>query len=910
MGLCVDGVGEIKMPLSEEQARALIAKSRQAPFGRGSETIVDTSIRNTWEIDASQFSFQDPEWPGFLDSLCETVAEDLGIESPIKPELYKMLIYEKGAMFKAHTDTEKIPGMFGTLVICLPSPHEGGDVVAKHLRETKTFKTSIHQQSTIYWYSDVHHQVLPVTSGYRWKWLDIGKRQVTKMNWLYHVLDHEYTEANLSFNALKNEDLARPRALTGISKEPGLPFEVDEDDDEDEDEDEDDGRKRGGGGDYHTIEDICDSSLTVTKLVDLQGRDVVDGLDFQEEDLLDEQFFQDREPDEEEYEGFTGNEGQKATHWYRTTALVLVPRDSLHTYFATCKNSSGVISYFTRLCQDSDLVEATFDTIQKFCTDAWSEKTNNLKDYSYYSSKPEPLSGNTYQDVFKTAISLGRFSFFEDAGDKHAGTLPIQFFPWLRQWLGDQDIDERFQLIEKGLNKSLKPYPYLSQKVEAVYELLGRDLEFADLKSQVPETLLNWAQSTFRGIVDSCSKGGADFIERDGSMMVVLAMCFDDPIAFIKRSIVPILDPTLNPVSFTLAFMAGLQDERYQSSLPTPDVNELHYTLAKSFIERASIHKAESKGAITAAAKRPCYGLSGLSGWNKTQPSSTPQVDAAIGPEAVLTFFDSILPHPDLVDSFINKLTSSITLVPQIEEFHHLWLPFLRSLINKLNSNRIPLSTPMYQSLYSTSLLHYLRSYVQRKGTMSTSLVRPTVSCSCMDCMLLNNFLASATQKVDRFPMGKNRRDHLQRRLEQNMIDCTHATERKGSPHTLVVTKTWKADAEKRDAWNKRRRKAVEEIGGFRKKDLKDLLGPKNAEAVWGVDMEVVFGIKLEERSQERVSLAPLRSDAVSNIGGPRRLPGFVDALGFARPPLAGTKRKTEGPDRDQIEVVDLTGDD
>lgn len=52
-----------------------------------------------------------------------------------------MLIYEKGAFFKAHTDTEKIPGMFGTMVICLDSAHEGGDVIVKHQGKTKVLES-------------------------------------------------------------------------------------------------------------------------------------------------------------------------------------------------------------------------------------------------------------------------------------------------------------------------------------------------------------------------------------------------------------------------------------------------------------------------------------------------------------------------------------------------------------------------------------------------------------------------------------------------------------------------------------------------------------------------------------------------------------------------------------------------
>jgi hypothetical protein len=104
--LFVHGVGDISVPLQEEQARQLIAQSRQAPYGKGSETIVDTSVRNTWELDASQFEFRNPAWSRFLDKCIGQVALSLGISSPITAELYKMLIYEKGAMFKSHTESD------------------------------------------------------------------------------------------------------------------------------------------------------------------------------------------------------------------------------------------------------------------------------------------------------------------------------------------------------------------------------------------------------------------------------------------------------------------------------------------------------------------------------------------------------------------------------------------------------------------------------------------------------------------------------------------------------------------------------------------------------------------------------------------------------------------------------------
>ena len=59
--LRIDGIpGDIKLPLNVATARRLIRQARQAPYGIGSETIVDTAVRNTWELDAAQFSFNKP----------------------------------------------------------------------------------------------------------------------------------------------------------------------------------------------------------------------------------------------------------------------------------------------------------------------------------------------------------------------------------------------------------------------------------------------------------------------------------------------------------------------------------------------------------------------------------------------------------------------------------------------------------------------------------------------------------------------------------------------------------------------------------------------------------------------------------------------------------------------------------
>jgi hypothetical protein len=136
---------EISVPLGLQDAQKLINVARQAPFGKGEQTIVDTSFRNTWELNPSQFSLSE-KWQPYVDGLMRSACDGLGVKTnDIRAELYKMLLYEKGAMFKPHADSEKVNGMFGTLVISLPSAHFGGSVVLSHNGKQHEFQTSYHE---------------------------------------------------------------------------------------------------------------------------------------------------------------------------------------------------------------------------------------------------------------------------------------------------------------------------------------------------------------------------------------------------------------------------------------------------------------------------------------------------------------------------------------------------------------------------------------------------------------------------------------------------------------------------------------------------------------------------------------------------------------------------------------------
>ena len=60
-GLEIEGLGTVGLPLSKAQARALTRRCRQAPYGKGTQTLVDTDVRRVWEMDPAHFELTNPK---------------------------------------------------------------------------------------------------------------------------------------------------------------------------------------------------------------------------------------------------------------------------------------------------------------------------------------------------------------------------------------------------------------------------------------------------------------------------------------------------------------------------------------------------------------------------------------------------------------------------------------------------------------------------------------------------------------------------------------------------------------------------------------------------------------------------------------------------------------------------------
>ncbi len=176
----VNGVGHLAFPLLPSQCADLIHVAQQAPFGRGEQTIVDVKVRNTWQIDGSAVqldsAFLDTVHRQVVPQVCTSLGLNLSAaaaasHNDVEARLYKLLVYEVGGFFRSHRDSEKEAGMFGTLVILLPSAYEGGELVVEHAGQQRIINCNEGEQwrcfSYAAFFADCKHEIKPVTSGYR-----------------------------------------------------------------------------------------------------------------------------------------------------------------------------------------------------------------------------------------------------------------------------------------------------------------------------------------------------------------------------------------------------------------------------------------------------------------------------------------------------------------------------------------------------------------------------------------------------------------------------------------------------------------------------------------------------------------------------------------------------------------------
>ena len=233
--------------------------------------------------------------------------------------------------------------MFASLIIVLPSKFEGGEVHVSHSNNKDVFNISPSSEfttSALAWYTDVTHEVRPVTSGYRLaiaynlvntspglppphlpnmhsavsavqkvfhKWKNSGYRGRGLSGTIAYLLDHQYSGASLEFTALKGKDANLVSNLREVAEREGICLRL--------------GLLRcvvTGEADRYGPErwgprpkmgTVKETEYTIQDLYDLEGDFVGEPiwLDPESNMIPKDPGFKDKDPDNEEFEGYTGN---------------------------------------------------------------------------------------------------------------------------------------------------------------------------------------------------------------------------------------------------------------------------------------------------------------------------------------------------------------------------------------------------------------------------------------------------------------------------------------------------------------------------------------------------------------------------------------------------------------------------
>ncbi|CAG8973601.1 hypothetical protein HYALB_00009753 [Hymenoscyphus albidus] len=329
-GIRLNNGGGIGLPLSDRDAEALIAVSRQGPSGKGTDT-----ERKAWELSPTEFEITNPAFGPFLRNIVKKVSAGLGVDAArkgVRAELHRLLLCDGEAQFGPQEGSEKAPGVFATLAVSLPTKHEGGEFWLSHAGETKVFETSTassFDSSYLAWFSDVAHEVGETISGHRllltyniihetlstnelaagsnkslaklrklfalWKCeIDSGDHEFAHFNYL---LSEYYAPRNLAFDALKEKDLAAVSVLRQICDEAGFSLYLADM--------KTSAKGPGGGGENpwdQEMDEIEETKTTLEKVIDLKGRVVAEKLAVDEPHFLDEDPFTGKEPDDRDHE--------------------------------------------------------------------------------------------------------------------------------------------------------------------------------------------------------------------------------------------------------------------------------------------------------------------------------------------------------------------------------------------------------------------------------------------------------------------------------------------------------------------------------------------------------------------------------------------------------------------------------
>ena len=533
--IIIDGVGSLGFPVSQVQIDTLIEVAERAPFGKGTETILDTSVRDCWQIDADQVHVSGGAWLDTFAKIMNFVTEGLGIEKgDLGAELYKLLIYQEGGFFATHRDTEKAIGMIATLTLSLPVDGEGGELVIRHGGEETVYNMSAQEPSELSYaafYADCLHEVRPVTKGHRIslvfnlfiqsdrKWTGAPEYAMLTEevksclnDWAEHVetekavwvLNHSYSEEGLSFDTLKGVDAAVAQVLgeaadgadcdihaavlyIRLSGYPDMDYNV--------------GDWGETGSTIHEVserEEILENWIARDGSNPPFGELSVEGIEVIQPGAIDH-----AEPDEKLFEDYMGNYGPTMDLIYRFAALVVWPKENTLEILVR-ESIHSAVSWVTM--QRNRLSDTEMQHLLSKLVDLWP---NN--DGSSYRKLPQMLQllvETKNADIAEDFLSRIVVTDYHGEGNEQIASL--------MQLIGTEAAKKFLINIVK---QHVRKYP---KEILSLLMLITKNLEKTEsVWRDVQQEMIRTVASNFRAVLEENTKSQekAEAIQRSEAEM-------------------------------------------------------------------------------------------------------------------------------------------------------------------------------------------------------------------------------------------------------------------------------------------------------------------------------------------------------------------------------------------------------
>ncbi|MCJ1286576.1 hypothetical protein MMC26_005922 [Xylographa opegraphella] len=887
-GLYIERLGSIGLPLTASDAHRFVSIGHQAPFGKGSETIVDTTVRRTWELNPSQFRLRNPAWSETVDGILVKAAADLGIEAKsMHAELCKLLLYEEGAVFEKHTDTEKVHGILGTLAIALPSPHAGGAVEAVfggERRLLETAPTSDLDFSWLVWYADVEHAVQKITSGYRLvltynlvnratgesrcaaslvndkqmivealrDWNTIHQR--CPRYWpLTYMLEHKYTEANLRFDHLKDHDRVRAHCLPEVCRKQGFSLflanleRIISGTCEENyrthyyDPSEEESR-------HHNIVDEEERSLQLKTIV-----------------LPNDTPFGDT-PDDEHYEEDMGNARATTTHYYRETCLLVMPED--------CRDV-----VFISMLQDE---EKTQRTLKSLLNEVGEVKARKL-DGSFGESPQQcqkklerfcniiivshrHLNISVYEAVVEAALLLDRPSLFAEFVKVRADSIPSSSYAKIGLALPFA-VSKATNWLANAANAARK-----SQSVQEMWSVLcgivsGVEISLRDTSKRAGITLdavYAWLYSVLVARVTSSGPLGSEDIR----VLVEASHTYQHGERFLLETVVPYIKREISEKQFVVVFLRAVHGAYKEGHFRKSLVADLHRELL-SYLGPDLFNFDSSTSLSRRNRNYTIYGYIPIELDSLLTNCPRPGDFVALLEQCLSLELDDL--YGFILQEFVLRSES----IP-LEAFDGVWLPILRQFLLMLNARLDEISAPhrdKYRHIFSTVLNNYVRRFLGVAPPKPTASIHVQRGCGCVECRAVDLILSSPGEQYDRFPRRKPIRDHLEKQFGR-FYECV--TQYSGSPHTLVIAKNeaeYKAKCAA-ESYEKRAEEARKWISYIGLPALNRLLGTAGTELVefGSVRYKLIVAGRQRAPLMEMSATRCLQRDVCNEMSGTRCL--------------------------------------